>query len=55
LIATKNTTTNIENTRLDKDSGCYYAAHKKHKHLIPEIDRVLKEMLLDGTIEKLKD
>ena len=33
----------------------FHYLNKKHKHLVPEIDRVLKTMLLDGTIEKLKD
>lgn len=33
----------------------FHYLNKKHKHLVPEIDRVLKAMLLDGTIEKLKN
>jgi polar amino acid transport system substrate-binding protein len=33
----------------------FHYLNKKHKHLVPEIDRVLKAMLLDGTIEKLRN
>jgi polar amino acid transport system substrate-binding protein len=32
----------------------FHYLNKNYEHLVPEIDRVLKTMLLDGTIDKLK-
>jgi len=39
---------------ISEDKHFHYL-NKKHQHLVPEIDRVLKAMLLDGTIEKIKN
>lgn len=32
----------------------YHYVHKKHAHLVPELSKVLKRMLLDGTTRKMK-
>ncbi len=33
----------------------YHMLHKKHENLIPEFDRVINEMIEDGTLQKIKD
>lgn len=37
------------------EDNLFHYLNKKHQHLVPEIDRVLKAMLFDGTIEKIKN
>ncbi len=33
----------------------YHYLHRRHADLVPELSRVLKEMLLDGTIRRIRD
>jgi ABC-type amino acid transport substrate-binding protein len=33
----------------------YHMLNKKHEALIPELDRVINEMIEDGTLQKIKD
>jgi len=37
------------------EDNLFHYLNKKHQYLVSEIDRVLKAMLLDGTIEKIKN
>ena len=33
----------------------YHYVHKKNEHIVPELQKALKKMLLEGTTRKLRD